>query len=250
MFQWLRRQREEKAPSYDGNNLQVLSKLCQEHSFIDVQPVDTNQNFRSIILQLYPEENYLLIDELYPNPPEKLLEPGNLLNISCHDQGFRTRFQSNFLGYENFDNMPAYRLSMPIDLQHGQRRLNFRVSIPAEDFIRVSLTGFGPVTASGRIIDLSSSGICLKLMGPPPDGLHRDGLVGNCIFKSTDEEHIKSKLFVTHLEFNRKPITHTIVGGRFMNMEPPIQKKLDRFIAKLQREQRRQSLAANDSHPI
>ncbi|WP_163831041.1 flagellar brake protein [Spartinivicinus ruber] len=250
MFQWLRKQRDEKTSSYDSSNLQVLNKLCQEHSFIDVQPTDINQNYRSMILLVQPEENYLLIDELYPAPPQKVLEPGNLLDISCHDQGFRTRFQSSFLGCEHFENMPAYRLSMPIELQHGQRRMNFRVQIPPEDFIRVSLTGFGPVTASGRIIDLSNSGICLKLMGPPPDGLHRDGLVGNCIFKTTDDEQVKSKLLVTHLEFNRKPITHTIVGGKFMNMEPSIHKKLDRFIAKLQREQRRQSLAANDSHPI
>lgn len=250
MFQWLRRQREEKQPENDIHSLEALTKLCQEHSFIDVHPTDTNQNYRSMILLVHPEESYLLVDEFYPNPPRSVLEPGNPLDISCHDQGFRTRFQSSFIACENYEDMPAYRLTMPSALQHGQRRSNFRVEIPPEDFFRVSLTGFGPVTASGRIIDLSCSGICLKLMGPPPDGLHRDGLVGNCIFKTSNDDQIKGKLLVTHLEFNRKAITHTVVGGRFMNLEPPIQKKLDRFLARLQREQRRHSLEENDSHPI
>ncbi|MGI0116084.1 flagellar brake protein [Zooshikella sp. RANM57] len=242
MFSMLRWFKQSVEKEKDLVSFHVLSRLCRDHSFINVKINDDEHIFRSMILMVDPQEEFVLIDDLYPPAPEGFINDGCKVKVDCSERGHKTHFVTTLMSIESFEDMPALKLELPETLQHSQRRSDYRVSISQTEYLKVVLSGFGTKVVNGRILDLSTKGIQIKFAGPIPDGIRQDVIVNNCMFTLPDGTSIKCRILVSHARCYRKPITYTLVGGRLIDLPSKIQKKLDQFIFKIQREQRRREL--------
>ncbi|MCL6414394.1 flagellar brake protein [Aestuariirhabdus sp. Z084] len=237
MLNWLfKRDQLNEAHQQREEGRALLKRLSQNHTFIEVTPEASDTGYRSLILAV--EEDSILLDELFPGADNLKLSPGRRFDIDCREGGYNISFSAVLLSEEQNDDMPVYRLTVPDYVEHHQRRAAFRVKVPAASRMTVMLSGFGGAAVSGVIVDISSNGVRVNVGGLHPEELDAGTLVSDARFTLQDER-IKCQLQICNSNFIRRPYAHTQLGCELRNVDTATQARLDRYIAGLQREQRR-----------
>ncbi|WP_426415672.1 flagellar brake protein [Aestuariirhabdus sp. LZHN29] len=237
MLDWLlKRGQDSEAKQQREEGRALLKRLSLQHTFIEVTLEGSDRLYRSLVLAV--EEQSILIDELFPGSDELRLSKGRRFDIDCSEGGYNISFSSTLISEEQNDGIPVYRLTVPDYVEHHQRRSAFRVKVPAASRMTVVLSGYGSTSVSGVIVDISSSGVRVHVGGSRHEGLDAGTLVPDARF-TLEDERIKCQLRICNSAFARRPYTHTVLGCELVGVDSVTQAKLDRYIASLQREQRR-----------
>ncbi|WP_164880912.1 flagellar brake protein [Aestuariirhabdus litorea] len=237
MLDWLfKRNQDSEAKQQREEGRALLKRLSQNHTFIEVSLEGSDRHFRSLVLAV--EEDSILIDELFPGNDELRLSKGRRFDIDCREGGYNISFSASLIGEEQNDGFPVYRLTVPDYVEHHQRRAAYRVKVPAASRMPVMLGGYGGVSLSGVIVDISSSGVRIHVGGSRLEGLGPGTLIPDVRF-TLEESRIRCQLRICNSSYARRPYLHTILGCELVGVDSALQTKLDRYIATLQREQRR-----------
>jgi c-di-GMP-binding flagellar brake protein YcgR len=218
-----------------------LHRLQQNHCFIDVRfPARGNQHFQSMILDINPEKNCVTIDELYPKGEAGIVSAGEAVEISCRSKGLNLRFISHIEQVNSEDDAPSYDIELPGTIQQQQNRNNFRVTMPDDAGVKLYLALNTEIMCS--VLNLSASGIGFYIAGNYTGELEKQGQLDNCVLELPDLTTLRCNIDIRSIEFKNRPNPRTIVGARISDMQIPEQKKLEQFLASIQRQQRQQAL--------
>ena len=125
----------------------------------------------------------------------------------------------------------------PRGIQQIQLREAFRIRISTANRVRATLENAEADTWSGRVQDLSVTGARLqlrKLIQPEP---RRGDTFSQCDLTLSDGQRISCGARIMHWNYDpHKDIT--TLGIQFIDMPPPLEHKLSRFLTDLQRKDR------------
>jgi c-di-GMP-binding flagellar brake protein YcgR len=222
-----------------SDRYQQLELLQRRHSFIEVKFPRVEQSFQSMILELHPDEGYVLIDELYPPQGRQALLEGDMAEIGGRTPGVTVSFYSRLLQREMMDGAPAYRMELPEDIGASYRRHAYRVYVEREADLIIDIRDPEGNPFDATIINLSADGIKVMLRGDYSKLLEQQYLWENCLIRLPSGVDIDCALDIRNVYLMRTPSVHTLAGGKLTIATAQQRAKLDQYLASVQRKQRR-----------
>jgi c-di-GMP-binding flagellar brake protein YcgR len=232
----------QKPPPRDGgaaDRYHQLELLQRRHSFIEVRFPRTDRAYQSLILELHPDEGYVLIDELFPPEGRQELLEGDVAEVGARSPGLTVSFFSRLLLRETVDGAPAYRLELPEEIGASFRRHAFRVYVEREQGLQIDLRNPEGNPYPAHIVNLSADGIKLSIAGNVCAALEKHRLHDNALIRLPDGNDIDCVIDIRNVYPMRTPTLHTLAGGRLSVAQAAQRGKLDHYLAGVQRKQRR-----------
>lgn len=221
-----------------------LQQLVEERSFVDVRfPGRSDTTYQSLILKIDPLERYVLIDELFPAHGAFFITPGEEVEVTSIRRGIPVRFNSwiRSVSLDEADGYPAYKLALPESVEAKQRRMSFRVNVPAEAGLKLRIRGPDGARLLCTVHDLSMGGLGFTCQGNLGDMLRANNQLKGCLLTLPDMPEISCDLEVRKFEFRKAPYRHTMMGTRFDGLGVAGQRQVEQCISTLQRLARRGS---------
>lgn len=223
----------------EADNYSQLEILQRRHSFIEVKFPRIEQSFQSMILELHPDDSFLVIDELYPAEGRQKLLEGDEAEIIAQVPGIKVAFFSKLLAREITEGLPVYRMELPEEIGSTVRRRSFRVYVEREANLAIDLGKIGEQSLSAHVVNLSADGIKLSLRGNVSKQLEKNRLLENCLIRLPNGIDIDASIELRNIYTIRTPTLHTLAGGVLSIAIPSQRTKLNQYLAAVQRKQRR-----------
>ena len=222
-----------------------LETLRRRHSFIEVKFPRLERSFQSLILELEPEDGYLVIDELFPPQGRDAVLEGDIVQINSRAPDIAVTFTTRLLQREMVAQAPAYRLELPEDIGVDLRRHAFRVYVEREPGLSLAIPAGDAEPLDARIVNLSADGIKLDIGGDASALLEQRPLLEGCVIRLPSGVDIDCTIELRNAYRMRTPAQHTLLGGLLTVALPAQRSKLDQFLAAVQRKQRRREVRMN-----
>ena len=207
--------------------IEASSQLCT------VTIKGSKKIFSTSIIDFQPEQDCLILDELSPIEGNSLLQAVKVLKLSAYVNGIHLSFKLHVFAHGLKKGFPYYKTVLPTRIYYPQRRKVPRVFIESHTtyfHAQPHKTG-NPLI--GDVVDLSRGGLCINLTGISVN-YERGDILENCWLTLPDGYRLNFDLAVRSVKTLRE---HNIqVGGHFLNMQPKSKKKLEYFVALLERE--------------
>ena len=190
------------------------------------------------MLELVPERNYLVLDELVPAAGHARLVPGTPITVHALLDGVMLEFGSEVTRIGASGGLPYYQVPVPQRLDYHQRRQEHRVAVPLNRGIRMSFQFPLDLTATAELRDLSVGGFCARLRSAQPAGIVLGGLVASCNIELDSTEQIATDAKILHID---SPMTGRVprLGACFVSLSPETRRRIEYYVAELDRQQRR-----------
>lgn len=209
----------------------LLQRLADRRVPVSVSPPDSTDQYVSAILGVDPQAGVLTLDELVREGAAVPLRQGDELAVFARLQGASLNFRSTLLELGQMAGIAFYRVAFPDVLHYLQRRHAFRLLIHRLQQVPVTLTGQDGTVLTGKLHDLSVSGVGIRL-APGVCSSRRAPL--DCVIEFPDESPLQCAVEVCNLRYDRTG-NFDLLGARFLSPEPRFAQRLGRIIMLLER---------------
>lgn len=211
----------------------ILNRVLETRALLTVTIPDGSGTYNSAILEVSPDQQYLILDELNPRQGHHLFLEHKKINVRAAVKGVAIRFTTLLKDVHEENGIFSYRVQFPEAIWQLQRRQSFRVTTGPGKNLPVRLETEDKKSVTGVIRDISEAGIGMLINTELP--VHKGDLIPACEFSLGDEAHISCQIEVCYTA--RQTGSDTIyVGARFYNLDKAQKRALARQVARLQRE--------------
>jgi len=216
----------------------ILRPLQQQHSIISVAVPSAKRLFNSTLLEVNPEQGYLLLDELHPREGHSLLSTSSRIGLSARREGIEIKMILDIAEIEFDNGVALYRTPFPTSIRYRQRRRAFRVPVSAVQVIPVTLVDAQENALHGELHDISAGGMCVRFPAKTEIPEEEEAWPMRCIITLPDRKRIQTGFTLRRL--TRHEASRTIhIGGNFDQLDKTQSRLIERFVFELQRESRR-----------
>jgi c-di-GMP-binding flagellar brake protein YcgR len=212
----------------------LLNKIYAKHSLLSVTIDSPDEFYGSTIIEINENENYLVIDELYPVEGHNLVEIGTRLTFNTQYSGAFVNFTSTVDAVAENEKAAYYKISMPKELEYHQRRNTYRIATNINEPIQVNLVNEDEELIKAELRDLSHGGLCLRVNKIPLMLIHNGSYIPTCLIQVDKNKKILSSLNICHVETIKETGTLRI-GAEFAAMSKIDRRELEHLIASLER---------------
>ncbi len=211
----------------------LLRRAAAERSLVAVR-LPGPQAGMTLILGIDRESGELLIDQLAPPEADEALRRTGRLRARIRVNGAEAEFEAEVAGRREAPGGATYRLPLPSEIRYRQRRGHHRVPVPRDLAVAVRYV-LGGIEAEGRLCDVSLGGIGLETAAAGADGLAPGETIERCALLLPDRSTVAGPLEVCYVA---EPAPNGAVrfGGRFTALDPRDRRRLQRFVAALERD--------------
>ena len=239
---WQRITQEAPPPALaDTEVISDLVRLIREHHRIDLKVARTHRVYQSILLHVNYEDEVLVMDEPFPKDRESLVA-GDTIEVSAHGKDFALNFVTQVLNPVIINGMPGFKINLPDTIFNHQKRQDFRVSVSEKDGLTLGIELNEEHFLNCRVVNLSFNGMRFSIEGDQSSFIKPSLTYEKCMLQFESGEEIPCTIFIKNVELVQASTLLTIVGAKFSKLDPRDKAKLDKFIAAIQRRQRRQEL--------
>lgn len=219
----------------------LLKRLQQARTQLKVSFPQVNDGCSSRLLAVQPDHGSMLLDELRPAAGHAHLLRLRALHIQARLRGVDIDFSARLIEAGAKDGTALYRIGLPSALNYAQRRANYRAPLGVADRVPVTLKTRSAQLLQGHLWDISASGLSVRL-GSPAAMLTQGDIIPRCVIRFGPGDEVSSALEVRFVNTD----THSgqwRVGGHFIKMEQAQQRRVEHFVAALDREMRKKDIA-------
>lgn len=206
---------------------------------------DRDYVYQSSIQALEPGTNRAILTQLTPSSWRNLIQEKLQVTVSCYMPNGHLLFDSTVFPFENMETSLYCVLDFPAEMHKQQLRSSYRVSMQEHD-THLSLW-VNNRKFSGKCLDLSLNGCCGQFSDELQEYLHS-------ITEENDEPVLEDSRFALHVALHDSLQFETVArvcrskpeeGGKltlginFMKTDSDWQRKLQRSLSAIQREQLR-----------
>ncbi len=216
----------------------ILRPLQQRHSIVSIAIPSAKCLYNSTLLEVNPEQGYLLLDELHPREGHSQLSTSSKIGLSAHREGIEIKMilEISEIGTDN--GVAFYKVPFPTIVRYRQRRRTFRVPVSAVHAIPVELVDEQGNAFYGELQDISAEGMCVRF---PPKAAIPEGdkaQILTCTITLPDKKRVQG-CFILHRITLHEPSRNIQVGGSFEQLDKVQARLIERFVLEMQRESRR-----------
>ncbi|HEY4732021.1 MAG TPA: flagellar regulator YcgR PilZN domain-containing protein [Gammaproteobacteria bacterium] len=215
--------------------MSLINRLYQERASLTITLPNSKLRSKSIILDLNSETGRFVLNKIQPDTAHEKLMGSRKFYARGQIKGIEIRFSSNLIDTFTEEDDIYYLVTIPGKIDYHQRRAFHRVSLSHLDTIPVTLELENNMTLEGQMDDISAGGLSILFSSDLPDSLQLGTIIEQCIFKIPGEDRVKCELRIRFINHGHETSLPKI-GAQFVNMEKPLQKTLQRFIAAMDRQ--------------
>lgn len=207
--------------------IEANSQLCS------VSIPGSKKVYSTSLIDFYPEESYLILDELSPIEGNSILQIVKALKLSAFVNGIHLSLQLEIMDYGLKQGIPYYKAALPKRIYYLRRRAAPRVFIGAQTLCFQARPTASAPPISGEVFDLSRSGLCINIAEKSVH-IERGDILTSCQIALPNGFMVTFDLAVR----STKTVRHhkTQIGGYFLNMPSKSKRKLESYVALLERE--------------
>lgn len=210
--------------------LTLLQRLVHQRLFVSISFSGSKEHFTSTVLSIEPHAGYFLLDQVFPQRGQQLLQQTDRLHLYANLGGAALGFTSSVLAQENVNGLVYYQVSLPETVNYLQRRDGHRVPVAALE-IPVELIDHQGKSCKGMLHDISPSGIGIQLNEP---GTFTEREIYRFGIYPPNEEPIHAELELCCHRQGTDGAT-PIMGGSFVSLDKRIEHNLGRLVAEFER---------------
>ncbi len=210
--------------------LTLLQRLVQQRLLVSIFLPGSKEHFTSTVLAIEPHAGYLLMDQVFPQQGQQLLQRSDRLHIYANLGGAALGFSTSVIAQEDENGLVFYRLSFPQSVNYLQRRDGHRVPVGALD-IPVELIDHQGKVYKGRLHDISPLGIGVQLAQA---GAFDKNVTYRFSIYPPREEPIHTEVEICNSR-REEGSDAPIVGGLFTALDKRTQHNLERLVAEFER---------------
>ena len=212
----------------------LLKKIYSKHSLLTISIDSSAECYGSTIIEINNDENYLVIDELYPEDGHAQIEIGKTLSFNAHYSGAFVHFFGQVEAIGENAKAAYYKIGMPEEVEYHQRRNAYRVRTSISDPIPVNLVNEDEVLIKAELRDISHGGLCLRVNALPHISIQSGDYIPTCLIQVDNDRKILSSLNICHVE-TIKESGSLRIGVEFAEISKIDRRELEHFIASLER---------------
>jgi c-di-GMP-binding flagellar brake protein YcgR len=226
---------DEDSPAYIAL---LLRRLLDQRCLLTVTVGNDPETYTSAVLEVVRDEGYLVLDELSPQGGHERVLDTRRLNVRARLDGIDIRFAARVTQIGDQDGLPFYKLPLPTRIDYPQRRQSYRVPVPMNRGLPVTVLLPEGRELSGELRDISPDGLCARIKLGSPDPRGDRGAVAICRLKVDATRELVTDIEVCHVD---APLRGRVprLGARFVMLRPDQARRIEQFCAELAREQRR-----------
>lgn len=211
----------------------LLRRVRDQKALLSVQVPGHSGLFNSLLLDINPERNFILLDELGPREGHSLASQVRELRVRCQCQGVELSFTCAIEVGQSQRGISFYRAALPEAINYLQRRTNFRVRVGLNLAVPVLLPVEGSAVLNGELSDLSMGGLGANVSTQIK--LSRGQIIDTCSIHLPKGESLQAELEIRFVRHDaQRQLQH--IGAAFRNLQPQQEQALRKFIAQLERE--------------
>jgi c-di-GMP-binding flagellar brake protein YcgR len=216
--------------------IKLLRQIMAAPPLCSVTLNNSSETFFTSILEIQEVNGLIILDKLSPNSGNSTLLKNKELKLSACVNGVTLSFNLKEIVAEKSPDNILYKARFPGKIYYPQRRSSPRIAtnstlIPFQGTSRDTKTTIG-----GYVYDFSRNGVGVNFYTDRGDITRGDKLM-NCLINLPDEHTLSFDLSVRSSKKLNPANRQRQLGGYFDNLSPQNQKKLDRYISALEREQ-------------
>ena len=233
----------DRASQYQGKTEKVthqpqivglLRRIRDQRVLLSVRVPGHDAVFNSLLLEVDPERNLILLDELNPTSGHQLVCETRQLRVHCQCQGVELGFLCTVEIGQGQSGIAFYRATLPESINYLQRRGSFRVRVGMSMSVPVCLPlEAAPTQLEGQLFDLSMGGLGANL--GLQTKLTRGQIIESCSIHLPKEESLEVELEIRFVRIHEQHNTQRI-GASFRNLGAQQSNRLRRFVTQLERE--------------
>lgn len=214
----------------------LLQQVMELPPLCSATLVNSDTIFLTSILDIQAENDLIIFDKLAPPSGNNILAKNRSLKLSTVLNGIPLSFDLKDIIIDESQSPVFYTANLPKKIYHPQRRSFLRIGThsTATDFQGTS--NAGKMLLKGYVFDFSRGGIAVNFFTDCGDLLRGDTLT-SCLINLPGNQILSFDLSVRSVKGISRDNQKKQIGGYFENLSPQNQKKLDRFISALEREQ-------------
>lgn len=232
----------EKSSQYQGKTEKVkhlpqiiglLRRLRDNRVLLSVRVPGHDGVFNSLLLEVDPERNIILLDELNPRQGHELVAQVGQIRIRCQCHGIELSFACAVQIGQGREGISFYQAALPDSINYLQRRRDYRVRVAFDMSIPVQLPCGSDDRVDGQLFDVSVGGVGFNVHLDTP--LERGQILEHCRIELPQGETIETPLKVRFVRSQAEQKLQR-VGAAFMNLLPREEQRIRRFVTHLERE--------------
>lgn len=230
-------------PNYERVDLAAqiihcIGRLKDRRSAISVDPRSGQAPRNSTVLNLNIEQSYMVIDQLAGGGADTLLEKGQTVRIRSMADGVEVVFQTKVMARGAKNGTVLYKLALPSKIYQLQRREHYRVAPGVVEDISVTIKDRDGSEYQGRLMDISASGVGVRFRQRLPEHFVPGHEMPECTVEMHNGTSIRCAVQIRRVDTER--LSRPTMGAQFVNLSRAQEHAIERFVAALDREQRKQ----------
>ncbi len=216
----------------------ILRPLQQQHSIVSIAVPSAKRLYNSTLLEVNPEQGYLLLDELHPQEGHARLSTASKIGLSAHREGIEIKMILEISEIGSDNGVAFYKVAYPEHIRYRQRRRAFRVPVSAVHVIPVELADEQGNAFYGELQDISAEGMCVRF--PPKTAITEDQKTQPlcCTITLPNKKRVQSR-FILRRVTEHETTRNVQVGGNFEQLDKAQARIIERFVLEMQRASRR-----------
>ncbi len=216
----------------------LLTRLASGRELLSVIPLDEQTPYASMLLAVDREHGHLIIDELNPDRGNVRLAQGMPVSCLGRADGVYVGFRSHLLERIIWEGYGALRIAYPDTIQHLQRRALLRVVASATDIGQVELVRRGARAVFGQCLDLSGSGMRVRIASPTDFAMTEGEMLPQIRFSLGGADMLceAQVRFIRQGRGERERLAQRTLGLRFVDLPPALEQRILSYVQRRDRE--------------
>ncbi|MGE0484852.1 MAG: flagellar brake protein [Gammaproteobacteria bacterium] len=214
---------------------QVLLKLFTRHCLLDLRWADGSAA-QSAIIELVPEDGYLVLDRPKPVPAHELVDAQAAIAVRALLDGREVAFETRIVQRGGAGDSDFYKALYPDDVEFPQRRREYRAAVPLDKALAVRAEDEAGMRLVGELRDLSPGGFSARITYDGFERLERAlGWRARCVI-DTGDEPLEAIIEICHV-VPPKGRSLGRIGACFVDLDARAERRIERYVAALDRAQ-------------
>jgi len=217
--------------------IKLLSDFQEQQIICNINPVQSKTKVARVtcqLLEIQEENNLLLISPFDINHNNLASNKISAFKVSSFYNHVFVAFILSDIKPDSSQNIQYFQAPIPKKIYYPQRREAIRVCTGHENISFIASEIASKTAIKGQVFDLSSSGVAV-IISSLQQVLDKGYLLKSCQINLPTGDIIDFDLIVCFAKSYDKSADKFKLGGFFKNMSSRHQKKLDHYIATLER---------------
>ncbi len=223
---------------YKPYMISLLKRLKSARAQVSITIDDDKTLYNTIIIDVLASEERFFLDEINSDTAHKNIRKGTAIHFDSRIKGVQVKLETQVLAIENSNSIAMYRLGLPEKMLYRQRRQHYRATANNDQQLGVSIPVPLKQRITGSIVDISAGGFCSRLDLLEKDTLQEQQAIFDATISLPGHNSISCDIEVRSVRHYPEQ-GYSLVGGKFIEIEPYKQTHVERIVAMLDRNQRR-----------